>query len=221
MRKLVCSACGRPATIGGLCEEHYTSRHGLLEIRPFEMKVCDSCGAVFDRVWKMVPLEDALRIAAERAAKKLGKVEQLDFDIKKVGGDYIVTVKAWGTVPPAAIPKTEIKQIKVRIRRVKCTSCTKLLGRYHEAVIQIRGKRAEQLAELAERVAAGKPKRAERLKYGWNLYFVRKADARATVREIEIELRRQKEKRLEVIRSYKLVGKKGGKELWRDFYAIR
>ena len=221
MRKLICSVCGRPAAVGGFCEEHYTARHSLFDIEPFEVKVCSSCGAAFDAGGKRLPPEDAISEASRLAIRSHGKIEKLDIELKKVGADYIATVRAEGTIPPAALIKKEIKRAKIRVKRFKCPSCTKLLGRYHEAVVQIRGERSERLLELAEAVSGTRPKRAERLKYGWNLYFVNKADARAVVHAIEAALKRKKEKELLVIRSYKLVGKKLGKELWRDFYAIR
>lgn len=109
----------------------------------------------------------------------------------------------------------------IRVRLLKCPACVKLLGKYHEAVIQIRGDRAERLAELADDLASKMPMTAERLKYGWNLYFVHKSNANTAVNEIERILKRVQETALEITYSHKVVGKKDGKTLMRDFYAIR
>jgi NMD protein affecting ribosome stability and mRNA decay len=96
-----------------------------------------------------------------------------------------------------------------------------MLGRYHEAVVQVRGERVEHLMDIADRIADPSFVRKERLKYGWNIYFVHKAGARAVVQDINKVLKRTREKELEIIRSHKIAGKKDGNELWRDFYAIR
>lgn len=222
MRNLICSVCGRPATIGSLCDEHHTERYELFTVQPLEIKACDNCGAVFDRgVLKREPIDDAVRSTIERAMKSGASIERIDIGLKKVGEDYIATVTASGKIPPATVTKTETKSIKVRIRHLKCANCIRLLGRYHEAVVQVRGERVEQLMEIIDNIVGETPMRRERLKYGWNLYFVNKADARAAVSRLGIGLKRARDKRLEVIRSHKLVGRKLGKDLWRDFYAIR
>jgi NMD protein affecting ribosome stability and mRNA decay len=207
--------------VGSLCEEHYTQRHELFDVEPLSLKVCSGCDAVFDRKWQQLAIEDAIRAALRRSIKDFGKVERVDIDMKKVGNDYVVTVTATGCIPPAHVAKSEIKTVTVRVGRVKCPTCIKLSGHYHEAVIQIRGERADELVELIEKVIGVLPGRKERLKYGWNLYLVHKADARMTVRRLEAELKRQEKPRVDVVRSYKLVGKKDGKELWRDFYVLR
>lgn len=221
MRKLICVVCGRPAVAESLCDAHYAARHALFELKPLVVQVCDNCGAVFATRWRRAPLEDVLRDIVKRNIRVGWKLEGVDVEVEKIGNNYIATVIARGRVLPALGVKTETRKVDIRIKKAKCPSCIKLLGRYHEAVVQIRGERAGRLMEAVEAVVRGMPVRVERLKYGWDLYFVNKADARATVRKLNAELKRIEEGRLKVVRSYRLVGKKAGKELWRDFYAIR
>jgi NMD protein affecting ribosome stability and mRNA decay len=221
MRKLICVVCGRPATAESLCEEHYTRKHELFDAKSLLVHVCDGCGSVFDQKWKRVPLEDALREIIGQSVKVHGKLENIDVDLKKIGNNYIATIKVSGSIPPAATVKTETKKIDVRIRNIKCPSCVKLLGRYHEAVIQVRGDRAERLIELAGEIANEMSKRMEHIKEGWNIYFVHKSNARTVISELDIILTRAHEPNVEVIRSHKVAGQKDGRNLMRDFYAVR
>jgi len=221
MRKVICIVCGRPAIAESLCEDHYVRKHELFEAKPLTVQTCDGCGSVFDQKWKRANLEDALRDIIGRSIEVHGKLKNIDVGLKKIGAHYIASITLSGTIPPATISKTETKKIDVRVRSIKCPSCVKLLGRYHEAVMQVRGKRADYLNELITKIVDEMPKRIERIKEGWNIYFVHKSDARATVSALETTLRRAHEPKLEVIRSHKVVGQKQGKNLMRDFYAVR
>lgn len=220
MRKPICVVCGRPATVESLCEEHYAERYELFTIEPINVEVCEKCESVRDRMWERLPLEIMLQRMVRHAVKSSGKLESVDVQLHKVGYNYTATVTATGTIA-AGVEKTGSKKVDIRIKRIKCPSCVKLLGHYHEAVLQIRGARAEQLVEAIENLTAGMPKRIERIKEGWNIYFVDKGDARTAVNEVSTALRRAREAKPEVIRSHKVVGHKLGRNLMRDFYAIR
>jgi len=221
MRNLICAVCGRPVLAESLCEEHYVRKYELFEAKPLLIETCDGCGSVFDQKWKRTQLEDELRDMIGRSVKVHGKLENIDIDLKKIGNNYTASITVSGTIPPATIVKKDTKKIDIRIRNVKCPNCVKLLGRYHEAVLQVRGKRAEQLIELIGEIVTDMPKRIEHIKEGWNIYFVHKSDARAAISALEIILRRARETEPEVIRSHKVAGQKDGRSLMRDFYAVR
>ena len=217
----ICAVCGSPATVGSLCDKHYTNQTEFVSVENLDLLLCDNCNSVFDQKWSKHPIEDVIRRAIIRTLKSHGKLDNVDIGLVKVGKDYVATITATGTVPPSKMIRTSRQEIRVSIRILKCPSCVKLLGRYHEAVLQVRGDRVERLTELVENAALGMAMTAERLKYGWNVYFVHKSDARKVVNTIERALVESEEKPLDVIRSHKVVGKKDGKMLMRDFCAVR
>lgn len=228
MRKPICSVCGRPAVIESLCEEHYSKRNELFSVEPFKIEMCDTCEAVRDDYWVRIPLEEVVESIIRRNAQGRNKLDDVSVKLKKGGEGFIATIKATGHILPATIEKTETKEVRIRVKTLKCPICVKMLGRYHEAVIQFRGPRMEQMVELTNKVVSEMrrkfgdvPRRLEQNKDGWNLFVVNKADARGIIRGLKETFEKNKEPKLEVIRSYKLVGKKDGVELMRDFYCVR
>lgn len=215
MRKALCALCGREAEVGSYCEKHWLQKQELFSAEGFTLIQCGSCGRWFYREWRpKSDLLEAIRQAAVEAVKSKVKLDSIKVSVRKAAGKYQVTVGAAGKIPPAISPKEEEKTITVAVKEQKCPMCVKILGKYHEAVIQLRGKDIEGLADRVSKLARGMEYRFDRKKEGYNLYFVSKADAR----KVAAALRK---KGFEVTESYKLVGKKDGKELWKDFYSIR
>jgi NMD protein affecting ribosome stability and mRNA decay len=214
MRKSVCIKCGKEATIQSYCEEHWLAKQGLFEAEDFTIVQCDGCGRWLYKEWHdKADLLQAIKEAVRSSIKEKGKIEDVRISVKRAG-KYIVSIKATGTVPPATLPKEEEKTIAVMVKNLKCPVCIKMLGSYHEAVLQLRGENMEVLMEKVSKLCKGMDTILSEKKEGYNVLFVNKADAK----KIATVLRK---KGFEVTESYKLVGKKDGKELWKDFYAIR
>ncbi len=215
MRKSVCVLCGKEATIESYCEEHWLSKQELFTIEDFSIVQCDGCGRWLYKEWRAkMDLLLAIKLAVNEAVKEKGSIKDLNVAVRKGAGKYDVTVRAKGTVAPATALKEEEKEISVVVKNLKCPVCVKMLGNYHEAVLQLRGKNMEMLVEKVGKLCQGMDNRLSQKKEGYNVLFVNKSDAK----KIATVLRK---KGFEVTESYKLVGKKDGKELWKDFYAIR
>ena len=215
MRKPVCILCGKEAVIEGRCEEHWLPKQELFEAEDFTLVQCDGCDRWLYKEWHdKADLLVAIKEAVRKSLKEKGKIEEVRMIIRHLGGRYRATVTATGTIPPATAVKEDVKVVSVTLKNLKCPTCVKMLGRYHEAVLQLRGENVEKIADIVAELCKGYDLRFEKRKEGYNLYFVTKSDAT----KIATMLRR---KGFEVTDSYKLVGKKDGQELWKDFHAIR
>ena len=215
MRKPICAACGNEAKVGSYCEDHWLRKQDLFKAEGFTIIRCKRCDAWYNKKWNPpAHLNQAIMQAVQENIYDKKEIEDLKIMIRHVSGIYLATIKARGTIPPADTTKEEEKAIRVVLSDKKCPDCIKILGNYHEAVIQLRGDNVEKLADKVAKLIKGLDLRTERKKEGYNLYVVRKGDAR----KVAVNLRK---KGFEVKESYKLVGNKDGKHLWKDFYAVR
>ena len=94
-----------------------------------------------------------------------------------------------------------------------CDNCIKIRGNYYEAVMQIRGERAEKLLNKVIESLQTKIAAIDKIKQGYDVRIIDKKSAAFFVQNIR--------RKHSVTQSYKLVGKKKGKELYRNYYAIR
>ena len=138
---------------------------------------------------------------------KLGTIRSMKVGFKKVGNTMIVSIDCRGNIPPAKRIKSEHKTMRIKIKNIKCDKCTKMLGGYYEGVIQARGSNAES---IIKKISGGM---AEKVKNGYNVTFVSKADAARIASSLGREF--------SVLRSFKFVTEKKGKKLYRNYYAIR
>lgn len=208
-----CIKCGkREAKIGYLCEECYNEEHELFKIKPFSMVVCPSCGRYRIHEWKESP--DPIKSAVAERIKPLGKIVDLKTKLEKVGGRTFVKVEATGFIPPSTKPKVEAKKVEIKIKKNLCPICVKKSGNYHEAVIQVRGENRDRLLKiiLSSRSLEENVVSVKNLKEGYDIFVVDKKIAEERVKSVH---------GISVVKSYKLVGKKKGRELYRNYYAVR
>ena len=214
MRKPICATCGDEATVGSSCDDHWLRKQDLFKAESFTVIRCKRCNSWYNKKWNPpAQLNQALLQAVEENIYDKKEIEDIKIMIRRAG-HYQATIKARGIIPPAKTVKEEEKVIRVVLSDKKCPECIKILGNYHEAIIQLRGDDVEKLADKVAKLVKGLDLKTEQKKEGYNLYVVRKGDAR----KVAVTLRK---KGYEVKESYKLVGKKDGKHLWKDFYAIR
>ncbi len=206
---MFCVSCGKNATIDSLCDGCFTKQRKLFLFENSEMMVCPECGSYYDSEWKPSDsLESSVAEFASSHIVKLGSIRSTKLSSKIVGNTAHVSIEAWGRIPPAKSTKTESAVMQIKIRKRKCDDCVKALGSYYEGVIQVRGINAEN---ILKQIPGG---RAERVKNGYDIRFVKKADAKRAAQGLQ-------KKRFSVVDSYKLVAEKKGKKLYRNFYAIR
>ncbi|MBI4162470.1 MAG: hypothetical protein HY513_02210, partial [Candidatus Aenigmarchaeota archaeon] len=132
---------------------------------------------------------------------------------KKVGNKMSVDVIAHGCFAERNVEKKETKKIFISITDRMCQECIKLRGNYYEAVIQVRGEKKEKILRILMEHMKGKITSIETLKEGYDVKIIDKKIASSVSQGLQ--------KKYEVKRSFKLAGKKKGKELYRNYYAIR
>ena len=205
---MFCVSCGKKATIESLCDECFTKQRKLLLFENSEMKVCPECGSYYSGEWKPADsLDSAIVEFASSHIVKLGSIRSIRLSPKIIGNTAHVSIEARGRIPPAKSIKVENVVMQIRIRKIKCDGCVKVSGNYYEAVIQVRGSDAEN---ILRRIQGG---RAEHVKNGYDVRFVKKADAARIAQELR--------KHFSVVSSFKFVTEKKGKKLYRNYYAIR
>ena len=208
-----CIKCGkREAKIGYLCEECYNEEHELFKLKPFTVTICPSCNRYKIYEWKDSP--NPIKSAVAEKIKPIGIIKDISTKLEKVGGRTFVSVKAVGYIPPSTKPKIEVKRVEIKIKKNLCPICVKKSGNYHEAVIQVRGDNREKLLKiiLDSQTLKNNVVNVKNLKEGYDIFVVDKKIAEERVKKIH---------GITMIKSYKLVGKKKGRELYRNYYAVR
>jgi NMD protein affecting ribosome stability and mRNA decay len=211
-----CKRCDAPATIGSLCEKHWLSAQELFRIKPFELIFCKKCGSVRSAGKWQKPVESfdrTIKKIIENRIKSAHKLKALNISFVS-NRKLRVTITARGHIPPAKTEKTEKKEIVIPLKQITCPTCIKLSGRYHEAVLQLRGQRTDLALNLIKKFSVGMPLWIEKHKHGLNVYFVDKSDASKIASRL-------KKEGFSILRSFKFIGIKEGKKIIRDFYAIR
>src|SRR3989344_170476 len=199
---MFCIKCGRPAKIGNFCDACFLDSEELFAIKDFSMEYCDVCGINQNMIKEQII----------GSLKTENNISNTKVSIKLVGNKAHATVTCSGSIK--GLPKTETKNVMVIIRKKMCAMHVKLSGGYYEAIIQIRGRDKDNILKYATRLL---PKKSissiEKLKEGYNIKVLHKANAAAAVRGFR--------KRYEVKDSYKLAASKKGEMLYRNYYAIR
>ena len=136
------------------------------------------------------------------------EVKNIEIDFKKAGSRISVLIKAEGYIGNAK--KEEEKRFFVNLKSQKCDDCIKRLGGYYEAVVQVRGENKEKIMHRVRDLTAGFE--IVQLKEGYNIKLTKKADAKRIINRL---------KDFNIKRSFKLVGKKAGKDLCRNYYSIK
>jgi len=217
MLKLVdnmkCIKCGkREAKIGYLCEECYNKSHDLFKIKDFKMMICPVCGRYNVTSWNSS--DDPIKSAVMEKIKPIGKIIDIKIDAKEKSGKQVVNITAKGFIEPSTLLKTEKKTIKIQIKKKMCPICIKKSGNYYEALIQIRGNKREKLMKIILDSEGIKKNivRIKNLKEGYDIFVTDKHIVEKRIKNI---------KGIKVIKSYKLVGRKKGKPIHRNTYAVR
>jgi nonsense-mediated mRNA decay protein 3 len=214
---MFCIKCGKKANIGVFCDSCFLQQNELFKISNLKIFLCD-CGSYFgpSKKWQKWDRgeEELLKHLIKNHIKTENKILKTDVKLKQIGNRYMVTVRCIGFVPPSKKEKTEKKEIMIDVKRRKCENCSKILGGYYEAVLQVRGPKWETiLREISEKEKED-ISLMEKTKNGYDVKFLKKN----TADKIAMRL---KKKGFSLKVSYKLVGEKKSKKLYRNFYSVR
>jgi NMD protein affecting ribosome stability and mRNA decay len=201
---MFCIKCGKLAVAGNFCREHFLEREQLFK-KPenFRIKMCPICG-------KGLNIEEEFK----RRVKTDNTLTDCTFREKRVGTLTHVTVTCEGYIRPLKSKVRHSEKFDILLKKLKCDNCIKLSGGYYEASIQVRGDQQDWIMKKIEKLLPGEMLTGvHKLKEG---YDVRIVDKKVAFRIMAV-LR----EKFTVKESYKLVGQKQGKKLYRNFYAVR
>lgn len=196
---MLCVRCGKPSE-EAFCEDCFLEKNGLFEAENFPLHMCKQCGSYYSGKTKYQRIEDAV---AERIVRK-GDIRDVKIEIKP---NRKILIKCSGYIKPARKIKHESKFIEIKVIRQKCLECSRLSGNYHEAVVQIRNSDALRNLNIPQYAVV------QAVRDGYNIKFMSKKDAEKVAKGLG--------RKYDVTRSFKLVGEKKGKKLYRNYYAVR
>jgi nonsense-mediated mRNA decay protein 3 len=233
--KSVCPKCGGPSPLG-LCDRCRLAMATLLDCPgSIEVTVCPVCGSVLVRA-RWVDTEASVEdLISEAVADEIGVHEELnDPEVsisveRKNATQYRVSVHLAGTF--GEIPAEEECVVAATVRRTTCERCSRMAGNYYEATVQVRGSAGapgpEELADgqkIAEAVTETCFLRGDRLSFiqetkdvkgGIDLVVGSTAQGRSIAKAIQERFGGS------VQESYKLVGMRDGKNVYRTSILVR
>lgn len=201
---MFCIKCGKKAVVDVFCEDCFLSQKKLFDLKDFSLSVCN-CGKYYKNGW--VKEENLIEKEIERRLKVHGVIKKKNIKLKRKGGYLIASVTCSGLIKPCKKMKKEARDIKIFIKKRKCDVCSKISGGYYESVLQIRGKNAEK---ILRRIPIPKTARIEELKQGYDIKLLKKKDAYSIIKDLKPEKK-----------SFKFVGTKKGRKLYREYYVFR
>jgi nonsense-mediated mRNA decay protein 3 len=212
---MFCIKCGKPAAVGNFCDEHFLEKERLFELGNIRIDVCNRCDLYFDGEWKKTEnLEDAVKDVIKKNIITKNDIKNIEIKLKPFGNKFSATVRCTGIIKPCKKMKTEEKKILVTISKKKCDNCVKVLGKYYEAVIQVRGDKKDAiLQEIKKMISDSSLSGFKELVHGYDLFVIKKADANRIAKRLG--------ERYEVKRSFKFATEKKGKKLYRNYFAVR
>lgn len=104
-----------------------------------------------------------------------------------------------------------------KIEKSICPRCSRILGRYYEAIIQLRGNINDDILKFIDKMMKNKKSfyRSEILKEGIDLYVERKAVAKSVAEQLKRNFKCKLKK------SFKLITKRDGKDVYRTIILAR
>ncbi len=232
---MFCVECGKEGDlIGSLCEECYSKKH-LHATLPehVDVTICAHCSSVkTERGWESVgSMKEAAEMAIEQAITVSDdarvtemRVALSERDERNLAAEVGVTLSAHGREFRRDLSTS------VRLKRGACNECSKQMGSYYEAILQVRGPerslaendlrdvermvktRVESMRKSSREVFISK---IDRVKGGLDFFFSTIPAARAVAKELqEVLCAEYKE-------SSSLWGRKDGKEVNRMTYLVR
>ena len=220
MKPKFCPACGKETEklYRGLCEKCRKKKEVLATIpEKIKIRVCKDCGKL-EGADRLDLKKDNLRKIVEREIEINGelrelKIEKINKGIKNIKLKITVSGKLG-----SGVKKEEVLETTIQIKERLCETCGKIRGGYYEGVIQIRSediKKAEKVTKKLMKMIdkGGHITKVTARKNGFDIYMSPKKIMNRIVGEIK--------NTKEIKRSYSLVTKKDGKDLYRNTVLVR
>ncbi len=204
-RHVLCVVCGENEFSEGMCRKCYSQRKHLPALDPLTVCFCELCSDFYQRTERYRSLEPIL-------AKKFHDrgVKMLGCEVTLRGKKALVSATVRGRA--GAIHKTENMAIVLSVQKKLCDTCQKIRGGYYEALIQVRGEKKDALLKrLHHRIPSRYVVSVVSKKEGTDIKVSSKRIAQKAVNQLGCS----------ITKSYKLITRKEGKDVYRDSYAVR
>jgi len=204
-----CFVCGKKTEklIEGYCEDCYNNSFNLIQTpKSIIIFCCSKCKKVKQKnEWKDIEIENLVK----NSIKILGN----DVKIEVIGNKIFAS----GNLKDSKkVKDEETHEINVKTVKVLCPECSRKLGGYYEAIMQLRGNVSEEVLNFIDKeVKERSYYRADHVKGGLNLYIGNKNIAN----QIADKLKRIYN--LEVKKSFKLYTKKEGKDVYKSVFSVK
>lgn len=207
-----CFLCGKRTEklIKGYCEECYKQKFQLIKI-PEEISIttCSKCNRIKEKnKWRDIEIDEVLR----------GKIKVLGKNVKiKIEKNDNAKIYAKGLLEGSKSLKEEVHEVKIKTKKETCSECSRKIGRYYEAIVQIRGNLTNDDVDSIDDITLMKKGfyRLEEVKGGYDFFVSSKSLA---TRITEMLRKRYK---TEIKKSYQLATKKEGKDIYRYIVLVR
>jgi nonsense-mediated mRNA decay protein 3 len=208
-----CFLCGKRTEklIKGYCEECYKKKFQLIEV-PEEIPItlCVRCRNIKERhKWTENEIDKVLR----DRIKVLGK----DVSIRIEKNEEDAKIIAKGLLEFSKSPKEEVHEVKLKIKKVTCPTCSRKAGKYYESTIQIRGNLTNDDVDAIDDdvLERGGFYRVKEVKGGYDFFISDKSLAKKIVETFKTR------HKVEIKKSFKLLTRRDGKDIYRDTILLR
>ncbi|MDI6916812.1 MAG: NMD3-related protein [Thermoplasmatales archaeon] len=224
---MFCVECGREGKLyNNLCENCFRKKTVLANLpSDIDAVTCSCCNSLFLKK-KWLDSKDIIKDAVSSAVKYHDDAEDCVLDVKPVYRDERnagVTVNVRGVI--FGLSFMEEHKAEVKIKNAVCPKCSKMLGKYHEAIIQVRASDrklneeeintvlsvAEQMVKACDTFISN----YEKMHGGIDLYIGSMSAGRQIAKSIADKYCAKYSE------SPKLVGRKNGKDVYRVTFAVR
>ncbi|UCG95254.1 MAG: 60S ribosomal export protein NMD3 [archaeon] len=218
MKQKFCPACGKEkdSLFGGLCESCFKKKRLAKLPDKIKVRICKNCGKVGGKRAKNLDREVIKKLVKDNL-KVDGSLNKIEITRMEGIKNLRVEVKVYGLLGNG-IEKTETLETQIVIREILCQTCGKVKGGYYEAVIQLRSFEEEVLTKALKSLEEainrrGRVTKIEKRKNGFDIYFTPKKIINRVLKILP--------ETKELKRSYTLVTKKEGKDLYRNTVLVR
>ena len=138
-----CVKCGKEAehTIDGLCTECFLDGRKLISMpHHVDVKVCANCGDFgLGETWAAKDLREAVEDAARDSVAVIKEARVVSLEVASVEQEpYTYLVSADAVLDIGGHTAEDSSSTIVRLKNTVCKRCSRQLGNYYEAILQIR-----------------------------------------------------------------------------------
>ena len=234
MSQIFCPKCGKDVdkSYDGLCKSCFLDQITLFECPTvLQLKVCPTCGAFFNEgKWILGEPEKIILSVIEKELKINKEAKNIDISILPEFSEYIINVLVKIKSEIRGADALDEKEIEIRLKRESCLRCSRISSGYYESIIQLRAKdriptqkemnhcekiEYDSIDNIEKKDPLAFVSKIDMLKEGVDIYIGSKSAARQISKHIIQSLGG------DIIESPKLVGKRGGKNIYRITYSVR